>query len=125
MKTKAALETGMKNLKKAIDVLGASSKKTATVCGFKDAEKLESGLIKTASTMTLADGVYSASMASAAANVRRALMLYHQRGNRLTMQDSASMKKFLTSTSSGFTSQMALMQSPHKGAYETQSTAIQ
>jgi hypothetical protein len=117
-KTKAALEQGMKNLKKAIEVLGASSKQTATVRGFKDAEKLESGLIKTASTMTLADGVYSASMASAAADVRRALMIYHERGQRLTMQDTASMKKFLRQP-------MALIQSPHKGAYETQSGAIQ
>jgi hypothetical protein len=117
-KTKAALEQGMKNLKKAIEVLGASSKKTATVRGFKDADKLESGLIKTASTMTLADGVYSASMASAAASVRSALMIYHERGQRLTMQDTAAMKKFLHHP-------MALVQSPHKGAYETQSGAIQ
>jgi len=117
-KTKAALELGMKNLKKAIEVLGASSKKTATVRGFKDSDKLESGLIKTASTMTLANGIYSASMASAAAEVRHALMVYHDRGNRLTMQDSAAMKKFLNRP-------MALVQSPHKGAYETQSGAIQ
>jgi hypothetical protein len=117
-KTKAALEQGMKNLKKAIEVLGASSKKTATVRGFKDSDKLESGLIKTASTMTLADGVYSASMESAAADVRRALMVYHERGNRLTMQDTSAMKKFLNRP-------MAMLQSPHKGAYETQSGAIQ
>merc|ERR1719240_1918761 len=45
-------------------------------------------------------------------------MIYHDRGNRLTMQDTAAMKKFLSSP-------MALLQSPHKGAYETQSGAIQ
>jgi hypothetical protein len=117
-KTKSALEVGMKNLKKAIEVLGTSSKATATVRGFKDADKLEAGLLKTSSTMTLADGVYSASMASAAASVRRALMIYHDRGQRLTMQDTAAMKHFLSEP-------MALIQSPHKGAYETQSGAIQ
>jgi len=115
-KTKAALEQGMKNLKKAIEVLGAGS--TAAQRGFHDAEKLESGLLKTASTMTLADGVYSASMASAAANVRAALSIYHERGNRFTMQDTAALKKFLNHP-------MALLQSPHKGAYQTQSGAIQ
>merc|ERR1719269_332835 len=57
-------------------------------------------------------------MASAATEVRHALMVYHERGNRLTMQDSAAMKKFLNRP-------MALVQSPHKGAYETQSGAIQ
>merc|ERR1719353_853403 len=45
-------------------------------------------------------------------------MIYHDRGQRLTMQDTAAMKKFLGSP-------MALVQSPHKGAYETQSGAIQ
>merc|ERR1719281_842893 len=119
-KTKAALEQGMKNLKKAIEVLGGMSAKTAAARGFSAADKLEAGLIKTASTMTLADGVYSASMASAAASVRRALMVYKERGQRLTMQDTAAMKKFLHHP-------MALLQgqSPHKGAYETQSGAIQ
>merc|ERR1719194_183126 len=48
--TKAAPELGMANLRKAIDVLGASSKKTATVRGFKDADKLESGLLTTGVT---------------------------------------------------------------------------
>merc|ERR1719269_551867 len=57
-------------------------------------------------------------MASAATEVRHALMVYHERGNRLTMQDSAAMKKFLNRP-------MAMLQSPHKGAYETQSGAIQ
>ena len=45
-------------------------------------------------------------------------MVYHERGNRFTMQDSAAMKKFLNRP-------MAMLQSPHKGAYETQSGAIQ
>merc|ERR1719324_2006241 len=54
----------------------------------------------------------------AATNVRRALALYTRRGNRLTMQDTEAMKKFLHHP-------MALLQSPHKGAYETQSGAIQ
>merc|ERR1719352_350390 len=45
-------------------------------------------------------------------------MVYHERGNRFTMQDSAAMKKFLNRP-------MALVQSPHKGAYQTQSGAIQ
>jgi hypothetical protein len=121
-KTKAALEQGMKNLKKAIEVLGASSAKTATVRGFKDSDKLEAGLIRESSTLKLADGIYSASMENAATNVRAALMLYHERGNRLTMQDTSAMKKFLHHPSE---SDPALLQSPHKGAYETQSGAIQ
>merc|ERR1719353_2369154 len=45
-------------------------------------------------------------------------MIYHDRGQRLTMQDSEAMKSFLGSPA-------ALIQSPHKGAYETQSGAIQ
>merc|ERR1719453_2368556 len=49
-------------------------------------------------------------------------MLYHERGNRLTMQDTSAMKKFLHHPSE---SDPALLQSPHKGAYETQSGAIQ
>jgi len=117
-KTKAALEQGMKNLKNAIEVLGGMSTKTAAVRGFKDSEKLETGLLKEASTLTLADGVYSASMASAAVHIRRALRLYAERGQRLTMQDSAAMKQFLNQP-------MALVQSPHKGAYQTQSGVIQ
>merc|ERR1719420_1728151 len=54
----------------------------------------------------------------AATNVRRALALYTRRGQRLTMQDSEAMRSFLGSPA-------AMMQSPHKGAYETQSGAIQ
>merc|ERR1719420_309346 len=54
----------------------------------------------------------------AATNVRRALALYTRRGQRLTMQDTAAMKSFLGSPS-------AMIQSPHKGAYETQSGMIQ
>merc|ERR1719163_1735722 len=54
----------------------------------------------------------------AATNVRRALALYTRRGQRLTMQDSEAMKSFLGSP-------VSMMQSPHKGAYETQSGAIQ
>merc|ERR1719353_1795853 len=57
-------------------------------------------------------------MNSAAANVRAALMIYRRRGQRLTMQDTAAMKNFLNQP-------MALVQSPHKGAYQTQSGAIQ
>merc|ERR1719327_2178821 len=45
-------------------------------------------------------------------------MIYHDRGQRLTMQDSAAMKQFLNQP-------MALVQSPHKGAYQTQSGVIQ
>merc|ERR1719454_18263 len=60
----------------------------------------------------------SQQMFMAATNVRRALALYTRRGQRLTMQDSEAMRSFLGSPS-------ALIQSPHKGAYETQSGAIQ
>merc|ERR1719353_676161 len=45
-------------------------------------------------------------------------MIYHDRGQRLTMQDSAAMRGFLGAPAS-------MLQSPHKGAYETQSGAIQ
>merc|ERR550514_1085126 len=45
-------------------------------------------------------------------------MIYHDRGNRLTMQDSDAMRSFLGAPAS-------MLQSPHKGAYETQSGAIQ
>merc|ERR1719163_2492726 len=54
----------------------------------------------------------------AATNVRRALALYTRRGQRLTMQDTAAMRGFLGAPAS-------MLQSPHKGAYETQSGAIQ
>merc|ERR1719335_1069205 len=50
--------------------------------------------------------------------VRSALELYTKSGQRLTMQDSAAMRSFLGSP-------VAMMQSPHKGAYETQSGMIQ
>merc|ERR1719379_2090050 len=120
---KAALELGMANLRKAIDVLGASSEKTATVRGFKDADKLESGLLTLESgTMS---GAYSERMLSAAAAVRSALELYTQNGQRLTMQDTAAMKSFLSHPVASIPSPVAMMQSPHKGAYETQSGMIQ
>merc|ERR1719473_1407326 len=45
-------------------------------------------------------------------------MLYERDGQRLTMQESDAMKDFLGSP-------VALVQSPHKGAYETQSGMIQ
>merc|ERR1719460_861733 len=57
-------------------------------------------------------------MHSAAAGVRSALRLYTKSGQRLTMQDSAAMKSFLGSP-------VSMLQSPHKGAYETQSGMIQ
>merc|ERR1719379_3070644 len=114
--TKAALELAMANLRKAIDVLGASSKKTATVRGFKDADKLESGLITMESgTMS---GALSERMLSVKDEVRSAVELYTRNGNRLTMQDTAAMRSFLGSP-------VSMIQSPHKGAYETQSGAIQ
>merc|ERR1719379_2753234 len=114
--TKAALELAMANLRKAIDVLGASSKKTATVRGFKDADKLESGLITMESgTMS---GALSERMLSVKDEVRSALKLYTKNGQRLTMQDTAAMRSFLGSP-------VSMMQSPHKGAYETQSGMIQ
>merc|ERR1719460_346477 len=54
----------------------------------------------------------------AATNVRRALALYTRNGQRLTMQDSEAMRSFLGSP-------VSMLQSPHKGAYETQSGMIQ
>merc|ERR1719352_262993 len=57
-------------------------------------------------------------MSSAVAAVRHALELYTRNGNRLTMQDTAAMKSFLGSP-------VSMIQSPHKGAYETQSGMIQ
>merc|ERR1719498_2072035 len=63
-------------------------------------------------------GAFSAKMLSAAAAVRSALALYTRNGQRLTMQDTAAMRGFLGAP-------VAMLQSPHKGAYETQSGAIQ
>merc|ERR1719454_2613608 len=63
-------------------------------------------------------GATSEQMFMAATNVRRALALYTRRGQRLTMQDSEAMRSFLGSPA-------AMVQSPHKGAYETQSDMIQ
>jgi hypothetical protein len=117
--TKGALEQGMANLRKAIDVLGASSKKTATVRGFKDADKLESGLL-TMESDSMAGASSGHMLSRAKAEVRSALALYTRNGQRLTMQDTAAMKSFLHTGSP-----VALLQSPHKGAYETQSGAIQ
>merc|ERR1719387_2818437 len=57
-------------------------------------------------------------MSSAVSAVRHALELYTRNGNRLTMQDTDAMKDFLGSP-------MSMIQSPHKGAYETQSGVIQ
>merc|ERR1719335_1812342 len=50
--------------------------------------------------------------------VRSALELYTRDGQRLTMQDTAAMRGFLGAP-------VSMLQSPHKGAYETQSGAIQ
>merc|ERR1719498_735346 len=72
VETKAALELGMANLRKAIDVLGASSKKTATVRGFKDADKLESGLLTLDSASGTTAGATAFQMRSAKAAVRSA-----------------------------------------------------
>merc|ERR1719440_2498571 len=63
-------------------------------------------------------GEFSEEMHSAAATVRSALRLYTRNRQRLTMQDSAAMRSFLGSP-------VSMIQSPHKGAYETQSGAIQ
>merc|ERR1719331_12247 len=57
-------------------------------------------------------------MVSVKDSVRSALALYTRNGQRLTMQDTAAMNSFLGSP-------VAMMQSPHKGAYETQSGMIQ
>merc|ERR1719324_849975 len=54
----------------------------------------------------------------AAAALRKALKLYTKSGQRLTMQDTAAMREFLGAPAS-------MIQSPHKGAYETQSGMIQ
>jgi hypothetical protein len=119
VETKAALELGMANLRKAIDVLGAMSKKTAPKRGFSAQEgDLKSGLI-TMESGTMMAGASSAHQLSAATDaVRHALELYTRNGNRLTMQDTAAMNGFLGSP-------VSMLQSPHKGAYETQSGAIQ
>merc|ERR1719313_3266493 len=63
-------------------------------------------------------GALSERMLSVKDEVRSALELYTKSGQRLTMQDSAAMRSFLGSPS-------AMIQSPHKGAYETQSGMIQ
>merc|ERR1719398_309604 len=57
-------------------------------------------------------------MVSVKDSVRSALELYTKNGQRLTMQDTAAMRGFLGAPAS-------MLQSPHKGAYETQSGAIQ
>merc|ERR1719313_3156122 len=63
-------------------------------------------------------GALSERMLSVKDEVRSALELYTKNGQRLTMQDTAAMRSFLGSP-------VAMIQSPHKGAYETQSTMIQ
>merc|ERR1719331_3428261 len=57
-------------------------------------------------------------MVSVKEQVRSAVELYTRNGQRLTMQDTAAMRSFLGSP-------VSMLQSPHKGAYETQSGAIQ
>merc|ERR1719324_2372101 len=64
------------------------------------------------------EGAFSEQMRSVAHNVRSALAMYTKSGQRLTMQDSAAMRSFLGAP-------VSMLQSPHKGAYETQSGAIQ
>merc|ERR1719424_849340 len=56
-------------------------------------------------------------MISVTAAVRNALSLYSENG-QLTMQDQETMNSFLSSP-------VAMVQSPHKGTYQTQSGAIQ
>merc|ERR1719440_104941 len=63
-------------------------------------------------------GITSERMSTVVAQVRSALAMYTRNRQRLTMQDSAAMRSFLGSP-------VSMMQSPHKGAYETQSGAIQ
>merc|ERR1719197_1920769 len=64
------------------------------------------------------EGAFSEQMRSAKEAVRSALKLYSRDGERLTMQDTAAMRGFLGAP-------VSMLQSPHKGAYETQSGAIQ
>merc|ERR1719214_322361 len=63
-------------------------------------------------------GATAFQMRSAKTAVRSALNLYTKNGQRLTMQDTAAMRGFLGAP-------VSMLQSPHKGAYETQSGAIQ
>jgi hypothetical protein len=100
---KSALELAIANLNKAISTLKAGS--TEPTKGFKDA-----GLVETKAIM-------ETRMLSVTAEVRNALSLYSQ-NSQLTMQDQEAMNSFLSSP-------VALVQSPHKGTYQTQSGAIQ
>jgi len=100
---KAALELAIANLNKAIATLKAGS--TEPTKGFKNA-----GLVETKAMM-------ETRMISVTAAVRNALSLYSENG-QLTMQDQETMNSFLSSP-------VAMVQSPHKGTYQTQSGAIQ
>jgi hypothetical protein len=100
---KAALEQAIANLKRAIATLKAGSTEPAK--GFKNA-----GLVETKAMM-------ETRMLSVTGAIRDALSLYTQ-NNPMTSQDQETMKNFLSSP-------VALVQSPHKGTYQTQSGMIQ
>jgi hypothetical protein len=100
---KGALEQAIANLKRAIATLKAGSTEPAK--GFKNAE-----LVETRAMM-------ETRMLSVTAAIKSAMSLYTET-NPMTTQDQATMKSFLSSP-------VALVQSPHKGTYQTQSGAIQ
>jgi len=100
---KGALEQAIANLKRAIATLKAGSTEPAK--GFKDAELVETrAMVETR-------------MLSVTAAIRSAMSLYTE-SNQMTDQDQTTMKNFLASP-------VAMIQSPHKGTYQTQSGAIQ
>merc|ERR1719265_343476 len=99
----SALELAIANLNKAISTLKAGS--TEPTKGFKDA-----GLVETKAIM-------ETRMLSVTAAIKSAMSLYTET-NPMTTQDQEAMNSFLSSP-------VALVQSPHKGTYQTQSGAIQ
>jgi len=100
---KAALELAIANLKKAIATLKAGSTEPAK--GFKNA-----GLVETRAMM-------ETRMLSVTGAIRDAMALY-TKTQQMTSQDQETMRNFLASP-------VALVQSPHKGTYQTQSGMIQ
>jgi len=110
LKTKGALEQAVANLERAIEVLGALPQQDRD--GFINAK----GGMKSGSA-----GLMETNVLTIAAGVREALHLY-SKSDDSKGTDLSSVKRFITDPASLLSTKAS---SPHKGTYNTQSTAIQ
>jgi len=117
LKTKAALEQAIANLEKAITVLGGLPQQSRK--GFINAK--DGSPMGDSEQAAAAAGLMETNVLTVAAGIRNAMHLY-AKTNDVKDADLSSVKSFLVNPAA-FLSTGAT--SPHKGTYNTQSTAIQ